>query len=67
MYDVLIFLYFYNRFQLLLEEETYFVDTPGLGAVALTVSLLIISGIISILDFPVPDEFVFFFVEFHQW
>ncbi|KAH0855008.1 hypothetical protein HID58_023104, partial [Brassica napus] len=36
------------------------VDPPGLGAVALTVPLLIVSGIKSILDFLVPDECVFF-------
>ncbi|CAF2151454.1 hypothetical protein HID58_002128, partial [Brassica napus] len=37
------------------------VDPSGLGAVALTVPLLIVSGIKSILDFLVPDECVFFF------
>ncbi|KAJ4916283.1 Uncharacterized protein Rs2_01833 [Raphanus sativus] len=56
-----------QRLRLLLEEEISFVDPPGLGAVALSVPLLIVSGIKSILDFLVPDECVFFSVEFHQW
>ena len=49
--SVLIFLRFYNRLRSLLEEETSFVDPPGLAAVALIAPMLIISGIKSILDF----------------